>query len=97
MYRHFRVDISLNLGRVHVRHMFEAGWESVVLADKGVKDISKVNVGVLIASIDATVLVVKLNSASNGLGKSEARCLGLNFAEFIPLLLSDMLSNQAVP
>ena len=72
---HLRVDISLDLGRVHVRDMLEASWESMVLADEGIEDISEVNVGVLITSVDTTVLVVKLNSASNGLGKGEARGL----------------------
>ena len=96
MYRYLRVDISLDLGRVHVRDMLEASWESVVLADEGIKDISKVNVGVLITSIDTTVLVVELNSASNGLCKGESGGLGFNLVELLPLVCSDMLGNQAV-
>ena len=93
---HFRVDISLDLGRVHVRDMLEASWESVVLADQGIEDISKVNVGVLITGIDATVLVVEPNSASNGLCQSKTGGLGLDPAEFVPLFLSNVLSDQTV-
>ena len=93
---HLRVDISFDLGRVHVRDMLEASGKSVVLADEGIKDLSKVNVGVLITGIDTTVLVVELNSAGNGLGKGEARSLGLDPAEFVPLVLGNMLGNQAV-
>ena len=96
MNRHLRVDIAINLAGVHVRDMLEASRESVVLADEGVEDISKVGVRVLITGVDATVLVVELNCASNGLCKGEARGLGLDLAELVPLVLSHMLSNQAV-
>ena len=74
--RHLRVDIAINLAGVHVRDMLEASRQSVVLADEGIEDISKVGVRVLITGVDATVLVVKLNGAGNGLGKGEARGLG---------------------
>ena len=93
---HLGVDIALDLGRIHVRNMLEASWESVVLADQGIEDISKVNVGVLITGIDATVLVVEPNSASNGLGKSKTGGLGLDPAEFVPLFLCNVLGDQAV-
>ena len=94
--RHLRVDIALHLAGVHVRDMLESSRKSVVLADQGIEDISEVNVGVLITSIDTTVLVVKLNSASNGLGKGESGGLGLDPAEPVPLVLGHMLGNQAV-
>jgi len=42
------------------------------------------------------VLVVELNSASNGLSKGESRGLGLDVLELIPLILGDMLSNKRV-
>ena len=96
MYWNFRIDIAIDLGRVHVGDMLEASWESMVLADEGIEDISKVNVGVLITSIDTTVLVVELNSAGNGLGKGEARGLGDNLMKFVPLSFGYMLGNQAM-
>ena len=91
-----RVNIALDLGRVHVRDMLEASRKSVVLADEGIKDISKVNVGVLVTGVDATVLVVKLYGACNGLGKGEARGLGLDTTELVPFGLGDVLGDQAV-
>ena len=56
----FSCDISLDLGGVHVRGVLEVSWESVVLTDERVEDFGKVNVGVLISSIHATVLRVKI-------------------------------------
>jgi len=88
------VDVSVDLGGVHVGNMLEVGWESVVLADQGVEDISEVDVGVLVTSVDAAVLVVELNSASNGLGQGEARGLGDDSAELVPFLLGDVLGHQ---
>jgi len=90
------VDISVDLAGVHVGNMLEVSWESVVLADQGVEHISKVDVGVLVTSIDAAVLVVKLNSASNGLGKGEARSLGNNATKLVPLILGHVLGDQRV-
>jgi len=88
------VDVSVDLGGVHVGNMLEVSWESVVLADQGVEDISEVDVGVLVTSVDAAVLVVELNSASNGLGQGEARGLGDDSAELVPFLLGDVLGHQ---
>jgi hypothetical protein len=51
-----RVDVSNNLGGVHVGGVLEISWETVVLADKGVEDLSEVNIGVFITSIDTAVL-----------------------------------------
>ena len=72
------VNVALDLADVHVRGVLEAWGKTVILADQRVKDRSKINVGVLISSIDSAVLVVKLNSTSNGLGQCEARSLGDN-------------------
>jgi len=90
------VDVSIDLGRVHVRDMLEVGWESVVLADQGIKDISEINVGVLVTSVDAAVLVIELNGASNGLGQGEAGGLGDNVAKLGPLCWGHMFGNQTV-
>jgi len=94
--RDLRVDVTVDLGGVHVGNVLEVSWEAVVLADEGVEDISEVDVGVLVTSIDTAVLVVELNSAGNGLGKGEARGLGDNATELVPLLLGHVLGNQAV-
>jgi len=90
------VDVSVDLSRIHVGDMLEVGWESMVLTDQRVKDISEVNVGVLVTSVDATVLVVELNSASDGLGKGESGGLGDNATKLVPLLLGDVLGSQGV-
>ena len=90
------VDVSADPSRIHVGDMLEVGWESVVLTDQRVKDISEIDVGVLVTSVDATVLVVELNSTSNGLGKGEARGLGDNAAKLVPLLRGHMLGYQTV-
>ena len=51
-----RVDVSLDLGDIHVRGVLEVGGESVVLADEGIEDVGEVDVGVLITGIDTAVL-----------------------------------------
>jgi len=91
-----RVDVAVDLGGVHVGNVLEVSWEAVVLADERVEDISEVDVGVLVTGVDTAVLVVELDSAGNGLGKGEARGLGDNAAELVPLLLGHVLGNQAV-
>jgi len=90
----FGVDVSVDLGGVHVGDVLEVGGESVVLADQRVEDIGEVDVGVLVSGVDAAVLVVELNSASNGLGQGEARGLGDDSAELVPFLLGDVLGHQ---
>ena len=61
------VDIALDLGSVHVWSMFEFFIQTMVLTNDGSKDIGKINIGIRISSINATMLIVKLNSASNSL------------------------------
>jgi len=89
-------DVAVDLGDVHVGGVLEVGGEAVVLADEGIKDILEVNVGVLVTSVDAAVLVVELDSASNGLGQGEARGLGDMGTQLVPLFLGHVLGNQAV-
>jgi len=89
-------DVAVDLGDVHVGGVLEVGGEAVVLADEGIKDILEVNVGVLVTSVDAAVLVVELDSASNGLGQGEARGLGDVGTQLVPLFLGHVLGNQAV-
>jgi len=90
------VDVAVDLGGVHVRNVLEVSGESVVLADEGVEDILEVDVRVLITGVDSAVLVVELNSAGNGLGQGEARGLGDDATQLVPLLLGDVLGSQAV-
>ena len=65
--RCFGIDVAIDLANVHVRSVLEPLVQSVVLQNEGVKDILEVGVGVGVASVDATMLVVKLDSAGNGL------------------------------
>merc|ERR1719481_2424848 len=70
--RHIFLNIALDLGGVHVASVGGVSRDAMVLLDDGVKHLSKVLVGVCIPCIDATMLVIKLNSTSNGLGEGEA-------------------------
>merc|ERR1719249_260796 len=67
-----RINIALDLAGIHVRCVLGRGADSVVLTDERVEDGGKVLVGVPVTSVDATVLVVKLNSTSNCLDKGES-------------------------
>merc|ERR1711899_556486 len=91
-----RVDIALNLADVHVRGVLCRRTDSVVLLDQGVKDWGKVLVGILVTSVDAAVLVVELDCAGNGLGKSESGGLGGDVLQLVPLVLGDVLGNKGV-
>jgi len=89
-------DVALDLGDVHVGGVLEVGGEAVVLADEWVEDILEVDVGVLVTGVDAAVLVVELDGASDGLGQGEAGGLGDVGTQLVPLLLGHVLGNQAV-
>jgi len=90
------LDVAGDFAGVHVGGVLEVSTEAMVFADERVEDISKVDVGVLVTSIDAAVLVVELNGASNGLGQGELGSLGDDATQFIPLLLGDVFSHQRV-
>ena len=68
----------------------------MVLLDDRIKDRSKVLVGVPVTGVDAAVLVVELHGDSDGLVEGEARCLGLDVLQLLPLVLSDVLGNKRV-
>merc|ERR1739844_558430 len=91
-----RVDIALNLADIHVRGVPGRGADSVVLLDQRVKDGSEVLVRVPVSGVDTAVLVVELDGASNGLGKSEPRGLSGDVLQLVPLLLGDVLGNKRV-
>merc|ERR1711936_1024735 len=94
--RDIRRDVSLDLANIHIRGVPGRGADSVVLLDQGVEHRGEVLVGVPVTSVDTTVLVVELNSASNGLSKGESRGLGSDALKLVPLLLGDMLGNKRV-
>merc|ERR1719193_1565214 len=94
--RDIRVNITLDLAGIHVRGVHSRGKDSVVLLDKRVEDGGEVLVRVPVTSVDAAVLVVELHGHSNSLVKGEARCLGLDVLQLLPLVLSDVLGNKRV-
>lgn len=51
-----RVDVANNLCCVHVRGVLEVSWQAMVFANEGIENISKVDIGILITSIDTTML-----------------------------------------
>ena len=67
--RGVRVDIAIDLGGIHVGSMLEVLSQSMVFSDDGIEDIGKVDIRISITSVDTTMLVIKLNSASDGLQK----------------------------
>ena len=92
----FGVDVSVDLGGVHVGDVLEVGGESVVLADQRVEDIGEVDVGVLVSGVDAAVLVVELNRTSTARSQSAAGRLGLDVLVLVPPLLGHVLRYQGV-
>ena len=89
-------NVSLDFLDIHIGNMFESSGETVVFADEGVKDFSKVEVGIFITSIHTAMLVIEVYCTCNGLSQSETRCLGDNSREFIPSFFGDMLCDQGV-
>merc|ERR1711936_443680 len=89
-------NISLELAGIHVGGVPGRGADSVVLLDQGVEHRGEVLVGVPVTSVDTAVLVVKLNSAGDGLDEGESRSLGLDSLELLPFILGDILGNKRV-
>jgi hypothetical protein len=90
------VDVSGDLGDIHVRGVLGVGRDAMVLLDDGIEDLSEVLVGIPISGVDAAVLVVELDSAGDGLGEGEAGGLGDDVLNLVPSLLSDVLGHQRV-
>merc|ERR1719270_2218497 len=88
--RNIRSNVTLDLSSIHVRGVFRISRDSMVFLDDRIKNWSKVLVGIPITSINTTMLVIKLNSTSNGLDQSKSRSLGLDSLQFLPFVLSDM-------
>merc|ERR1712110_1299629 len=68
----------------------------MVFKNKWFEDVFEVFVGVLIASINATMLVVEFYSTCDGLSKRKARGSSSVTSKFCPFFGSDMLCNQAM-
>merc|ERR1712055_247926 len=85
--RNILSNIALNLVHIHVGGVPGRGADSMVLLDQGVEHRGEVLVGVPVTSVDTAVLVVEINSASNGLSKGESRGLGSDAIKLVPLLL----------
>merc|ERR1719483_1018568 len=94
--RDLGINILGDFGRIHVRGVLEVSSKTMVFADEGIKDIGKVKVGILITSIDTTMLVVEFNGTSNSLGQGEARGGGHMVTQFCPFFGSDVLGGQGV-
>merc|ERR1719320_1491784 len=90
------IDVSSDLGGIHVRSVLSIGTDSVVVLDDGIEDLGEIFVAIPIASVDTAVLVVKLNGTSAGLGDGEAAGLGLDVLDAVPSLLSHVLGHQGV-
>ena len=74
-------------------------WSSLSLRnhlDERVKDFGKVLVAVLVSCIDACVLIIKLHSTCDCLGKSESRCISLVVTKIGPQLWCDMFCHKGV-
>merc|ERR1719317_153535 len=91
-----RDNIALDLAGIHIGSVLGRGADTVVFADEGVEDGGKVLVGIPVTSVDAAVLVIELNGASDGLDEGQARGLGLDSLELLPLVLGDVLGNEGV-
>merc|ERR1712154_296268 len=91
-----RVNVSSDLGSIHVGGVLGISTDSMVVLDDSIKDLREVFVAIPVTSIDTTVLVVEFDGASTGLGNGEATSGGLDVLHFIPSLLSNVFGNQGV-
>merc|ERR1712156_1200368 len=89
-------NIGSDFAGIHVRGVLEISTKTMVFTNEGVKNISKINVRILITSIDTAMLIVKFNSTSNSLCQGEARGLGDMITQFCPFFSSNVLGSQRV-
>jgi len=90
------VHIPLDLADIHVSGVLSGSTDTMVVLDDSIEDLSEVLVGVPISSINTAVLIIKLDSAGDGLSKSEASSLGSDVLDFVPSLLGHMFGDQGV-
>ena len=69
------VDISFDLGRVHVRGMGEILIQAMIFANQRGEYLTKILVGVCITSINSTMLIVIFDSTGNCLQKWKKKVL----------------------
>merc|ERR1719184_153927 len=91
-----RINVSFDLSNIHVTCVDSISSNAMVLLDQGVKHISKHLIGVPIPGINATMLIVKLHSTSNGLGQGETTGLSLEAAQLVPDWLGHILGDQGL-
>ena len=65
------IDVTVDFLDVHVAGVLGISADSMVLLDQGIEDLGEILVRVLVSSVDAAVLVVKLDSTGDGLGEGE--------------------------
>merc|ERR1711892_391595 len=90
------VNVSGDLGDIHVRGVLVSSTDSMVVLDDSIEDLSEILVAIPVTSIDTTVLVVELNGTGAGLGDGEATGLGLNVLDTVPSLLGHVLLDKRV-
>lgn len=94
MNRGLGVDVTLDLVHIHVRVVLEVLGKAVVFLNDRIEDRGENFVRVLIAGVDTAVLILKLNSTSDGLSKGEAGSLGFDATQFFPFIRCHVLGNE---
>merc|ERR1711892_1578379 len=90
------VNVSSDLGDIHVRGVLVGSTDSMVVLDDSVKDLSEILVAIPVTGIDTAVLVVKFNGTGTSLGNGEATGLGADVLDAVPSLLGHVLLDQGV-
>merc|ERR1719288_190172 len=88
------VDVALDFFGVHVGGVLGVGRDAMVLLDDGIKDLRKVLIRVPVSGVDAAVLVVELNGASNAFCEGETGSLRLDVLDLVPPLLGHVLCHK---
>merc|ERR1711892_1498044 len=91
-----RVNVSGDLGDIHVRCVLVSGTDSMVVLDDSIEDLSEILVAIPVTGIDTTVLVVEFNGTCTSLGNGEATGLGADVLDAVPSFLGHMLLDQGV-
>jgi len=68
----------------------------MVVQQDRLKNVPEVFIGIFVPGIDATVLVLKLNSTGNGSGQGKSRGLRLDVLQLLPYLGGQVLGHQAL-
>jgi len=87
-------DITLNFLSIHVWGVFRIGRNPMIFLYEWIKNRGKIFIGIPVASINSTMLVVKFHSACNSLDQSESRCSCLFAFQFLPYIFCYILCNK---